>query len=184
MLNPELQSQIDVEIEKATPVVQEFLHGKDFTETVALISKVNKLSDEQSESLELESVLYVLGLSDHDTVKDWVIAEVGVKKDIDQVVSDVNNYIISKIPGLSTVSSMVTNKESPLDKTSSLRDQIIVDKDDNILRTSKSLQPNTTTAPNLITESVASVPIINQDSVFHDVYRELPKNEDQSPHIG
>ncbi len=99
MLNPELQSDLNLEIEKSTPEIKSFLSGKYFRDTMDLVIKVNKLSDDQAESVELETVLNILDLSDHDNISDALHSECDISSEpvMSQVLKDLQEYIFAKI---------------------------------------------------------------------------------------
>lgn len=109
MLNPELQSAIDEEIDKSPKLVQDFLRDKYFQDTFAIIQKVNRISPEQRESLELETILMVLGISDYASIEDAIKNEVGVNGEqaneatVRQLASDVKEYILSRAPMLESI---------------------------------------------------------------------------------
>ena len=100
MLNTELQKDINIEIEKAGPALKDFLAAKYFRENMDLILKVNKLTLDQGEAVELETILHILGLSDHATIDEALQAEcyIDKKEMVSQVTKDVKDYIISKLP--------------------------------------------------------------------------------------
>ncbi len=110
MLNPELQENINLEIEKSNPDTADFLKDKYFRDTIDMISRVNKLTPEQSESLELETVLFILKLSEYANFYDAVLSEVfpenisveneeKLKTNIKtkQISSDIESYIFVKL---------------------------------------------------------------------------------------
>lgn len=102
-MNQDLQAQIDIEIAKAEPSVQEFLHGAEFAQTINTISRVNRLTTDQTEALELEIILEILGLNDYGNFDEAVQKELGSgdgaidTKKIEQIIKDVNEYIFDHI---------------------------------------------------------------------------------------
>lgn len=102
-MNPDLQAQIDVEIEKADPSIKEFLHGKYFKDTLGTISRVNRLTSDQTEGLELEIILEILGMNDYQNFDEAVQKELGEgegaieSNKIAQIIKDVNEYVFDQI---------------------------------------------------------------------------------------
>jgi hypothetical protein len=99
MLNPELKKDLDIEIEKSEPLTKEFLTSDYFRETMDLVFKVNRLNDEQKESVELETILYILGLSNYENITDAIKDECGLETPatIRQLTDDLDKYILEKI---------------------------------------------------------------------------------------
>lgn len=99
MLNPELQKDINIEIEKADNSVKIFLLDKYFRDTMDLIIRVNKLTSEQGENVELETILNILKLTDYQNIYDAIKTECSIENEatVNQVVSDLNNYIFVKL---------------------------------------------------------------------------------------
>jgi hypothetical protein len=97
MLNPELQKQISEEISKAPKPIQKFLTGTYFRETMELISRVNQLSVEQSEGVELEVILHILKLNDYTKLREALEKEckINESKKLDQLDLDLHRYVFS-----------------------------------------------------------------------------------------
>jgi hypothetical protein len=113
MLNPELQKNINEEIKKTDVNTEEFLSSQYFRETIDMISRVNKLNLEQSESLELEIILFILKISEYENFFDAVKNEIGLETEggMNQASKDVETYIFSKLTQtLEKVESLKTNE--------------------------------------------------------------------------
>jgi hypothetical protein len=198
MLNPDLQNEMDMEIQKSAPAVNDFLKGKYFEDTLDLIARVNKLTPEQRESLELECILHILGQNDHNEVANWVLSEVlggdteKNKQTGGQIVNDIQEYILNKVPGFKSLSSVQNSFEmgtNTATSSGSLRDQIILERKSSLL----SSQPD----PDVTGESLynihntdelktynQSAPTVKEGDIFHDVYREMAASDDNTPRIG
>lgn len=105
MLNPELQKNIDEEIEKAKDDVKAFLRDSYWRDTVDLIIKVNKLNDTQAEGIELETILYMLGLSDYTDLHEAIAKECSIQNErtSDQVYKDIKDFLLEKIYPTKTI---------------------------------------------------------------------------------
>lgn len=99
MLNPELQKDITLEIVKAEPLIQEFLTRDYFRETMDLVFKVNRLNEVQKESVELETILYILNLSNYENISEAIKAECSIEtiNTVKQLSDDLEKYIFEKI---------------------------------------------------------------------------------------
>lgn len=99
MLNPELQKDINLEIAKAEPLIQEFLTRDYFRETLDLVFKVNRLNEVQKESVELETILYILNLSNYENISEAIKAECSIEttNTVKQLGDDLEKYIFEKI---------------------------------------------------------------------------------------
>ncbi len=209
MLNPDLQNEIGAELEKVSPAVNEFLKSKYFEDTLDLIARVNKLNTEQRESLELECILHVLGQNDHNDVAGWVASEVlggDVEKNKQvgtQIVNDIQQYVLNKVPGFKSLSSVQnsfemgvgttvnssSNANTTINHVGSLRDQIILEKKSSLLGNQDIPY---VTGENFSTDNgndelktyKQSAPTIKEGDIFHDVYREMPLLDDNNPKIG
>ncbi len=99
MLNPELQKDINLEITKAEPLIQEFLTRDYFRETMDLVFKVNRLNEIQKESVELETILYILNLSNYENIGEAIKAECSIEttNTVKQLSDDLEKYIFEKL---------------------------------------------------------------------------------------
>lgn len=197
MLSTDLQNEINIEIEKFAPAVNEFLKSKYFEDTLDLIARVNKLTPEQRESLELECILHVLGQNDHNDVAGWIASEVlggdslKNKQSGSQIVNDVQEYVLAKVPGFKSLSSVQNSFEMGIGekKNDSLRDQIILEKKSSLLGGQSNVDVSGESIYNInsINELKTydqSAPTVREGDVFHDVYREMAQSDDKTPHIG
>jgi hypothetical protein len=181
MLDIELQKEIDIEIEKANPAIKSFLQDRYFRDTIDLVVKVSQLTPEQAESIELETILYVLGESDYVLLGEAIKNECGIKNQntLDQVCKDLNDFILAKL-----------NKITPDDPNSDLQkleirreqDKTPAEQDSKILRDNilenigLDLKNNPKT--DQIEKELKNIPNIKADDHLHDVYRELPDEQD------
>lgn len=99
MLNPELKKDIEVEISKSEALIQEFLNGNYFRETLDLVFKVNRLNEIQKESVELETILYILNLSNYEEIGEAIKTECSIEtaSTAKQLSEDLEKYIFSKL---------------------------------------------------------------------------------------
>jgi hypothetical protein len=99
MLNPELKKDIDVEIAKSEPLIQGFLSGEYFRETMDLVFKVNRLNEIQKESVELETILYILKLSNYENIYEAIKTECSIETEntAKQLSDDLEKYIFNKL---------------------------------------------------------------------------------------
>ena len=180
MLNTQLQQDINIEIEKAEDSVKAFLMDGYFRDTVDLILKVNKLTPDQGESVELETVMHILKISDYEKLEDGIKNECGIQNEqtIVQVVKDIRDYILSKLSAapqeIKVMSSEVDTK--PLRNIiqdaygKDVMGPVVLDYyEDRRLEESVPQIENTQTKK--------EIPMIKND-IMHDVYRELPSAED------
>jgi hypothetical protein len=134
MLSQELQNEIEIEIQKSPKETQDFLHDKYFSETINLISRVNKLDQTQSDALYLETIMEILGLNDYKDFNEAIKNQIKIEdnflpdENIKQIVSDVNSYIFSKIQknAVTPVGNIIiqANQDNKTENKSTLRDTI------------------------------------------------------------
>ena len=102
MLNPELQQTINEEIAKANYELRTFIKSQYYKDTWSLIYRIHKINDtEIQEAIELETLLYLLNISEYDTIDEAIITEVynndlTYKSEIERVIKDVKIYLINK----------------------------------------------------------------------------------------
>ena len=102
MLNPELQQDIDTEIDRANIELRTFIRSKYFSDTLELIYRLHNIKEaETQEAIELETILYLLNISEYDNIAEAIKNEVyndDVKfsSDIESVIKDIIVYIIDK----------------------------------------------------------------------------------------
>jgi len=118
-MNPELRNAIDIEIRKSSKEMQDFLFGEYFKDTVKLIERVNKFTEDQAVSLELEVTMYLLGISDYPSLEEAFKGELGQsgqvanEATVRQAVKDVENYILSKAPKVAPATQVATIEVKP-----------------------------------------------------------------------
>ncbi len=220
MLNANLQKDIDIEIENASESVKSFIRDKYFRDTFDLIIKANNLNSVQAEAIELETILFILGLSNYSNIEEAIKKECFIQniKTVDQVNKDIKDYIFDKLSNVSTVKAeevfIVKDNQKPLrniiqdsygqdilgpkvldyyeDKRSGVipvKDielATITDVSKDIKLNQKDISINTEVSNkdkiekdyvNKTLPKIETRIINNQD--MHDVYRELPENEDK-----
>lgn len=98
MLNPSLKKDVEVEIDKADPKIKDFLLDDYFRETMDLIFRVNRLTNEQGEAVELETILFLLKLSNYENINDAIQTECNIENPSTskQIIADLNSYIFEK----------------------------------------------------------------------------------------
>ena len=102
MLNPELQQTINEEIAKANYELRTFIKSQYYKDTWSLIYRIHKINDtEIQEAIELETLLYLLNISEYDTIDEAITTEVynndlTYKSEIERVIKDVKIYLINK----------------------------------------------------------------------------------------
>ncbi len=98
MLNPDLKKDVEIEINKAEPKIKDFLLSDYFRETMDLIFRVNRLTKEQGEAVELETILFLLKISNYTNIEDSIKTECGIENisTTKQVIQDLNSYIFEK----------------------------------------------------------------------------------------
>lgn len=193
MLNADLQKDIDIEIEKAEEHVKSFLLDKYFRDTMDLIIKVNKLTEEEGEAVELETIMIILGISEFTNIHEAIQKESGIKTQatVDQIVKDLQVYVFDKLNNVKPVEIVKSEEvKRPLrneitDAYGSIVDgpkvfdyyeekrqeeKKFIDSSSNRELESDTVKENSKSIPptiNYITEDM------------HDVYRELPDKDDK-----
>ncbi|MDQ5957078.1 MAG: hypothetical protein QG614_52 [Patescibacteria group bacterium] len=198
MLNQELQKEIDLEIDKAKDEIKDFIRSKYFTDTMELIERVNKLTEEQSESIELEVIMFLLGISDYKNIEEAVKDQAGLVTggEVKQVSKDINDYILDKInptPNIRTETDKAKNE--PLRNIiqdaygkEMLGPKVLNYYDGKRNKTplegevSDKVEGDAILKDNILKQSSSpskvAVPKISMNDVSYDVYREKPSEED------
>lgn len=98
MLNPNLKKDIELEINKAEPKIKDFLLDDYFRETMDLIFRVNRLTNEQGEAVELETILFLLKLSNYEKIDEAIQNECSIENasTSKQIIQDLESYIFQK----------------------------------------------------------------------------------------
>jgi hypothetical protein len=128
MINQELRKELDQEIMKHEPEIRDFLLGEYFRHNVDLIVKVNGLDEGESETLELEIILFLIKISDYKSVEQAIESEMpDLEEDKKtQVIRDVNEYIISKSGYVKNIIVQSSeDKKGESNKSEDLRSQIV-----------------------------------------------------------
>lgn len=181
MLNPDLQKEIDLEIDNAPEDIRNFLRDKYFTDTMTLIERVNKLTPEQSESIELEVIMSLLGISDYADIVEAIKKEGGLATDgeVRQVAKDLKDYIFEK---LNPQPIMRIDKSAPASEP--LRN-IIYDAygkemlGPKVLDYYEDKRSHSKPEESNVSVDNQNVPTIKNSDVSYDVYRELPEEDDK-----
>ena len=190
-----MQDEINMEIEKASPELQAFIHDKYFSDTLALIGRVNTLSDGQKNALYLEVVMQLLGLNDYTDFAESIKNELKSGEEelpadnIKQIVNDINVYIFNKIKreekkelGTEIVITPNINGEVVSDSampTPSLRESIMKE-----TAPADKYSIGFLTKPNLESDKPKEAAVIVKTEivpeVMPDVYREMPEAVDKT----
>lgn len=199
MLNKELQDELNIEIDRASIEVQTFLRDKYFTDTLALIGRVNTLNDIQKDALYLEVVMQVLGLNDYTDFADSVRNELKVGEEelptenIKQIVNDINVYVFDKIkreekkelspevvisPNINGVVGKETTIPTPSLRESIMKKTGVEDKYSiGFLTKPSPVSVETKVAPVIIEKEAVTEKV---PEVMPDVYREMPEPVDKT----
>lgn len=116
MLNPELQHDIDIEIDKANYELRTFIRSPYFKDTLELLYRVHHVDNiDNQEALELEVLLYLLNISEYNDIKEAIMSEVynndiRYNSDLESLVKDINIYLINKSNEDNDISSIYKRK--------------------------------------------------------------------------
>lgn len=199
MLNKELQDELNIEINKASPEVQTFLRDKYFADTLGLIGRVNTLNEAQKDALYLEVVMQVLGLNDYTDFADSIRNELKVgeeelpSENIKQIVNDINLYVFDKIkkeekkdidtetvinPNINGVESEEINMPTPSLRESIMKNTGVEDKYSiGFLTKTVSVSEEEKVIPMITEKRLVTEKAVE---VMPDVYREMPEPVDKT----
>ncbi|MCX8513474.1 MAG: hypothetical protein ORN26_00105, partial [Candidatus Pacebacteria bacterium] len=130
MLNPQLQQTINEEIAKANYELRTFIKSQYYKDTWSLIYRIHKINDTKiQEALEVEVLLYLLNISEYDTIDKAIINEVydndlTYNTEIERVVRDVKIYLIDKANEDTDIDNFYKKRKDNDITYSNIRDEI------------------------------------------------------------
>jgi hypothetical protein len=172
-MNPELKAQIDIEIENAAPAIKEFLHGAYFAQTINTIAKVNRLTSDQVEAVELETILEILGMNDYKNFDEAIQKELGTgeialpQDKITQIIKDINEYVFDQIrknDGVPTENKVVKVQTSEKDEEDMIKAELR-----KIIAKEGTKQKG----------EIKKIEYIPPKPIDYDIYREKPEEGDK-----
>jgi hypothetical protein len=185
MLNPELQKNIDLEIEKSPVEISEFLHGKYFKDTISMISRVSKLNETQLESLELEVILNVLKLSEYKNFYDAVLNEVfpenlsasdeeklKINTQTKQISSDIQSYIFYKLEKTENDQDLIKKEVDTKNLRQEISEKVEGQNAFNLLKTNNNTKKIDTETKSVEKQNFVTIPNIALQSEPIDFYKE------------
>lgn len=118
MLNSQLQQSINQELEKVKPFVKDFILSSYWKDTMALVCRVNHIKDEDIiEGVELETILFILEISEHKSVYEAFKNEVFIngfettEANLKQLSGDIEKYILYKINENKSINSIYVKED-------------------------------------------------------------------------